>query len=94
MLTARLPEHQTLDGRIAQLVEQLTLNQRVLGSSPSASTKVLAISGFMWRRGDVAIALVVERDAYRYFHVKAHWTFWIAGRARFAALFRARRDAR
>ena len=26
-------------GRIAQLVEQLTLNQRVLGSSPSASTK-------------------------------------------------------
>ena len=25
-------------GRIAQLVEQLTLNQRVLGSSPSAST--------------------------------------------------------
>ena len=26
------------DGRIAQLVEQLTLNQRVLGSSPSAST--------------------------------------------------------
>ncbi|MDF2999451.1 MAG: hypothetical protein K0R27_5088 [Xanthobacteraceae bacterium] len=27
------------DGRIAQLVEQLTLNQRVLGSSPSAPTK-------------------------------------------------------
>ena len=27
-----------MDGRIAQLVEQLTLNQRVLGSSPSAST--------------------------------------------------------
>ena len=26
------------DGRIAQLVEQLTLNQRVLGSSPSAPT--------------------------------------------------------
>src|SRR3546814_6388587 len=26
------------NGRIAQLVEQLTLNQRVLGSSPSAST--------------------------------------------------------
>lgn len=25
-------------GRIAQLVEQLTLNQRVLGSSPSAPT--------------------------------------------------------
>ena len=29
-------------GRIAQLVEQLTLNQRVLGSSPSAPTKPLA----------------------------------------------------
>ncbi len=28
------------DGRIAQLVEQLTLNQRVLGSSPSAPTKI------------------------------------------------------
>ena len=28
-----------LGGRIAQLVEQLTLNQRVLGSSPSAPTK-------------------------------------------------------
>ncbi len=28
----------TGSGRIAQLVEQLTLNQRVLGSSPSAST--------------------------------------------------------
>ena len=26
-------------GRIAQLVEQLTLNQRVLGSNPSAPTK-------------------------------------------------------
>jgi hypothetical protein len=26
------------NGRIAQLVEQLTLNQRVLGSNPSAST--------------------------------------------------------
>ena len=31
-----LPPHGS--GRIAQLVEQLTLNQRVLGSSPSAST--------------------------------------------------------
>ena len=31
---------QTGSGRIAQLVEQLTLNQRVLGSSPSASTKI------------------------------------------------------
>jgi hypothetical protein len=28
----------TACGRIAQLVEQLTLNQRVLGSNPSAST--------------------------------------------------------
>jgi hypothetical protein len=27
-------------GRVAQLVEQLTLNQRVLGSSPSAPTKI------------------------------------------------------
>ena len=41
----RLPKRRTSgrpaiarDGRIAQLVEQLTLNQRVLGSSPSAST--------------------------------------------------------
>ena len=33
------PEHPPYgSGRIAQLVEQLTLNQRVLGSSPSAST--------------------------------------------------------
>src|SRR3954462_9628743 len=33
------PEHPPYgNGRIAQLVEQLTLNQRVLGSSPSAST--------------------------------------------------------
>ena len=33
------PEHPPNgSGRIAQLVEQLTLNQRVLGSSPSAST--------------------------------------------------------
>jgi hypothetical protein len=30
-------------GRIAQLVEQLTLNQRVLGSSPSASTIFLQL---------------------------------------------------
>ncbi len=46
MLTAPLTAGQRLSkapqirqsGRIAQLVEQLTLNQRVLGSSPSAST--------------------------------------------------------
>jgi hypothetical protein len=39
-LKAQLPpEHPPNgSGRIAQLVEQLTLNQRVLGSSPSAST--------------------------------------------------------
>ena len=35
------------DGRIAQLVEQLTLNQRVLGSSPSAPTiKIKTYGGF------------------------------------------------
>ena len=28
-----------MDGRIAQVVEQLTLNQRVVGSSPTAPTK-------------------------------------------------------
>src|SRR3546814_18868962 len=31
-----------ISGRIAQLVEQLTLNQRVLGSSPSASTNLFS----------------------------------------------------
>ena len=37
--TARIVRHpENGNGRIAQLVEQLTLNQRVLGSSPSAST--------------------------------------------------------
>ena len=49
-LYGRLPSRERLTprgsgtpqcGRIAQLVEQLTLNQRVLGSSPSASTKLL-----------------------------------------------------
>jgi hypothetical protein len=47
LLTARLQQRGATpgrhskpprNGRIAQLVEQLTLNQRVLGSSPSAST--------------------------------------------------------
>ena len=33
-----VPRKTHRNGRIAQLVEQLTLNQRVLGSSPSAST--------------------------------------------------------
>ena len=37
-LAHSLKTPRTADGRIAQLVEQLTLNQRVLGSSPSAST--------------------------------------------------------
>ena len=49
-LYGRLPSRERLTprgsgtpqcGRIAQLVEQLTLNQRVLGSNPSASTKLL-----------------------------------------------------
>ena len=31
------------DGRIAQMVEQLTLNQRVQGSSPCAPTKVFLV---------------------------------------------------
>ena len=38
-------------GRIAQLVEQLTLNQRVLGSSPSASTNPFSIWWFLERAG-------------------------------------------
>ena len=37
------------DGRIAQLVEQLTLNQRVLGSSPSAPTIETQIKSDSWR---------------------------------------------
>ena len=37
-------------GRIAQLVEQLTLNQRVPGSSPGAPTKFKPPVLF-WRRG-------------------------------------------
>ena len=32
-------ERPSWDGRIAQVVEQLTLNQRVVGSSPTAPTK-------------------------------------------------------
>ena len=31
------------DGRIAQVVEQLTLNQRVVGSSPTAPTKEIPL---------------------------------------------------
>jgi hypothetical protein len=39
------------EGRIAQLVEQLTLNQRVPGSSPGAPTKNFrrAIIALAWR---------------------------------------------
>ncbi len=36
--------HTSGRGRIAQLVEQLTLNQRVLGSSPSAPTTYLLMT--------------------------------------------------
>ena len=43
-------------GRIAQLVEQLTLNQRVLGSSPSAPTTTIP----MQRRFGRCRLLVVE----------------------------------
>jgi hypothetical protein len=39
----RWPFSGSLSGRIAQLVEQLTLNQRVPGSSPGAPTKQKAI---------------------------------------------------
>ena len=35
------PSPQAWHGRIAQLVEQLTLNQRVPGSSPGASTTLI-----------------------------------------------------
>ena len=46
------PEHPPNgSGRIAQLVEQLTLNQRVLGSSPSASTIRLSDSQPLEDRG-------------------------------------------
>ena len=34
------PERKPRRGRIAQLVEQLTLNQRVAGSSPAAPTRL------------------------------------------------------
>ena len=47
---------QPVDGRIAQLVEQLTLNQRVLGSSPSAPTidTRLVVAAETMRRGCAA----------------------------------------
>jgi hypothetical protein len=40
MLSALIRGRIAPNGRIAQLVEQLTLNQRVLGSNPSVSTKI------------------------------------------------------
>src|SRR5215470_10034747 len=40
----------TRSGRIAQLVEQLTLNQRVPGSSPGAPTKLFKVSQLVRRR--------------------------------------------
>ena len=48
-------------GRLAQLVEQLTLNQRVVGSNPSASTifSFLAFSGMI--------------GCYRVTHAKPPW---------------------
>src|SRR6185312_4410350 len=60
------PSPKRLHGRIAQLVEQLTLNQRVPGSSPGASTKSLpdallvaaAVAG-----GRIAGGLVAARRA-------------------------------
>ena len=39
LLVADWPNWPALTGRIAQVVEQLTLNQRVVGSSPTAPTK-------------------------------------------------------
>ena len=36
--TLAFPPPKDCDGRLAQLVEQLTLNQRVVGSNPTAPT--------------------------------------------------------
>ncbi|MDB5495862.1 MAG: hypothetical protein JWP86_3199, partial [Phenylobacterium sp.] len=38
------------DGCIAQLVEQLTLNQRVVGSNPTAPTIILSTKAAHYRR--------------------------------------------
>ena len=46
-------------GRIAQLVEQLTLNQRVLGSSPSASTNLFNNLRFIFHKIESRTALTV-----------------------------------
>ena len=51
------------DGRIAQLVEQLTLNQRVLGSNPSAPTKLpqtLSQSNAYWTGDGVSDGKIGE----------------------------------
>ena len=40
LLCAALPLYSRPGGRIAQVVEQLTLNQRVQGSSPCAPTNI------------------------------------------------------
>src|SRR4051812_11444150 len=56
---ARLPDRH---GRIAQLVEQLTLNQRVLGSSPSASTTFSALSSPLPPAQNPKVAGEVARD--------------------------------
>ncbi|SOR26940.1 protein of unknown function [Methylorubrum extorquens] len=56
------PPHRGL-GRIAQLVEQLTLNQRVLGSNPSAPTKLpqtLNQSNTYWTGDGVSDSKIVE----------------------------------
>jgi hypothetical protein len=46
----REPRPRDFDGRIAQLVEQLTLNQRVVGSSPTAPTiEINEINGLQER---------------------------------------------
>ena len=50
-------------GRIAQLVEQLTLNQRVLGSSPSAPTNLFNGLGGFRRRAETAVSALCGQSA-------------------------------
>ena len=56
-------------GRIAQLVEQLTLNQRVLGSSPSASTisfkDLAAILERLFKRQRCRVSTGLARHQWR-----------------------------
>ncbi len=48
MIAANRPDRRPgLPGRVAQLAEQLTFNQRVLGSSPSAPTSFKAYAGIL-----------------------------------------------